>query len=102
MNQKDEKKLNDLSSGISSLNLEDIDSDILDNFDSSYDYEVLINAIDGKDKRIPKISEGDKELLKLISSDLWCFVKDDEVGKKIDEAVSIDLKNDEKDEIELQ
>jgi hypothetical protein len=30
--------LNNLSSGVSGLNLEDVDSDLLDNFDSDYEY----------------------------------------------------------------
>lgn len=32
-----------MSSGISRLNLEDVDSDLLDNFDSSFEYEFVIN-----------------------------------------------------------
>lgn len=35
---KEKNKLNDFSSGISELGLEDVDSSILDNYDSSYDY----------------------------------------------------------------
>lgn len=85
---KEEEKLRDFSSGISQLHLEDIDSDILDNFDSSYDYSILINQIEGRNKAMPKITEADKELLKLISSDLWYFVRDDNISKKIDEAIS--------------
>ena len=74
----EEQKLHDISSGISALGLEDIGSDILDNYDSSYDYELRVDEVDRKKfKGIPKITEEDKELLKLISSDLWCFVKDD-------------------------
>ena len=33
---------------------------------------------------MPKISEADKELLKLINSDLWYFVKDDKLSKKLE------------------
>lgn len=32
-----------MSSGISKLGLEEVDSDILDNFDSSYEYELVVN-----------------------------------------------------------
>jgi hypothetical protein len=37
-----------MSSGISKLHLDDIDSDILDNFDSSYEYEMRLNEMDRK------------------------------------------------------
>lgn len=43
----------------------------------------------GKMKGLPVMTEEDKELLKLISSDLWCFVKDDRVGEKIQEAIDV-------------
>ena len=33
-----------------------------------------------KIKGVPKMTEEDQELLKLISSDLWDFVRDDRVG----------------------
>ena len=33
---------------------------------------------------MPKISEADKELLKLINSDLWYFVKDDKLSMKLE------------------
>ena len=42
-----------------------------------------------KFKGIPKLTEEDQELLKLISSDLWNFVKDDRVGVKIEEAIAV-------------
>lgn len=47
-----------------------------------------------KFKGIPKITEEDKELLKLISSDLWCFVKDDRVEVKLNEALDVSDKLD--------
>ena len=34
-------------------------------------------------KGMPKLTEEDQNLLKLISSDLWDFVTDDRVGNKI-------------------
>lgn len=40
-------------------------------------------------KGLPKLTEEDQELLKLISSDLWDFVKDDRVGAKINEAIQV-------------
>jgi hypothetical protein len=72
------------SSGIDSLNLGDVDSEILDNFNTSYEYSIHVD-MNGKEGKIPKISEADKELLKLINSDLWYFVKDDQLAKKIEE-----------------
>jgi hypothetical protein len=39
-------KLDNISSGLSNLNLEEIDSDILDNFDSDYEYSLRINEFD--------------------------------------------------------
>lgn len=74
-----------MSSGISKLGLEDVGSDILDNFDSSYEYEFMVNEF-GERVKMPKITEADKELLKLITSDLWDFVTDDKMEKKIHEA----------------
>lgn len=71
------------------MGLEEVGSSILDNYDSSYDYELRVDEIDRrKVKGVPKISEEDKELLKLISSDLWCFVTDDRIEAKIEEALS--------------
>lgn len=71
------------------MGLEEVGSSILDNYDSSYDYELRVDEIDRrKFKGVPKISEEDKELLKLISSDLWCFVTDDRIEAKIEEALS--------------
>ena len=34
-------------------------------------------------KGVPKLTEEDQNLLKLISSDLWDFVTDDRIGTKI-------------------
>lgn len=69
--------------------MEEVDSDVLDNYDSSYEYEIRVGDLDlRKFKGVPKISEEDRELLKLISSDLWCFVTDDRVEAKIEEALS--------------
>lgn len=48
-----------MSSGISKLNLDEIDSDILDNFDSSYDYEIVVDEW-GKEMKVPRITEADK------------------------------------------
>ena len=42
-----------------------------------------------KFKGVPKMTEEDQELLRLISSDLWDFVKDDRVGDKIEEAIAV-------------
>ncbi len=83
---REKDDLNNLSSGVSGLNLEDVDSDLLDNFDSDYEYEVRINDLKGsRFKALPKLTEEDRELLKLLSSDLWQFVKDDRIEKKIGE-----------------
>ena len=38
---------------------------------------------------MPKITPADQELLKMINSDLWYFIKDDELTKKIDEASAL-------------
>ncbi len=75
-----------MSSGISRLDLEDIDSDILDNFDSDLQYEFVINQL-GERVKMPKLTEADRELLKLMTSDLWGFVKDDHMEKNIQKAV---------------
>lgn len=40
-------------------------------------------------------------MLKLISSDLWCFVKDDEVEVKLNEALDVSDKLDEMEEEDL-
>ena len=64
-----------MSSGISKLNLGDIDSDILDNFDSSYEFEIVVTE-DGRKVKIPKVTQADKELLKLINSDIFNFIDD--------------------------
>ena len=66
----EESQYENMSSGISILGLQDIDSDVLDNFDSSYDYELVINEF-GEEVRMPRLTDGDKELLKLMTSDLW-------------------------------
>lgn len=42
----------------------------------------------GEKVKMPKITEADRELLKLITSDLWNFVKDDEMERKIHQAAS--------------
>ena len=36
---------------------------------------------------MPKLTEADRELLKLMTSDLWGFVKDDRMEKNIQKAV---------------
>jgi hypothetical protein len=36
---------------------------------------------------MPKLTEADRELLKLMTSDLWGFVKDDHMEKNIQKAV---------------
>ncbi len=62
------------------MNLEDVDSDLLDNFDSDYEYSVRVNDLKGsRYKALPKLTEEDRELLKLLSSDLWDFVRDDRI-----------------------
>lgn len=43
--KKEEHDLEGISSGISGLHLEDVESDILDNFDSDYDYELRVNDL---------------------------------------------------------
>lgn len=83
-----------MTSGISKLGLEEVDSDILDNYNSDYDYELVINEW-GEEIKMPKITEADKELLKLITSDLWNFVKEDRIGEKIREGEESYLKEDE-------
>lgn len=40
------------------------------------------------------MTKEDQELLKLISSDLWDFVRDDRVGEKIDEAIAVAERDD--------
>lgn len=70
------------------MNLADVDSQILDNFDTSYEYSIHIDE-NGKHTKVPKISQADKELLKMINSDLWYFIKDDELTKKIEEASAL-------------
>ena len=67
---KEQRNLDGLSSGVSGLDLADVDSDILDNFDSDYDYELVVNDFGGRKKGLPRVTEEDRELLKLISSDL--------------------------------
>lgn len=47
-----------MSSGVSKLHLDDIDSDILDNFDSSFEYEMRVNELDRKKfKGLPFMTE---------------------------------------------
>ncbi len=75
-----------MSSGISKLHLEDVDSDVLDNFDSSLEFQFVVNERGDKVK-MPKLTEADRQLLKLMTSDLWNFVTDDKIGKKIEKAV---------------
>jgi len=41
----------------------------------------------GDKVKMPKLTEADRELLKLMTSDLWNFVTDDKIGKKIEKAV---------------
>lgn len=48
-----------MSSGVSRLGLEDVDSDLLDNFDSSLEYEFIINE-KGEKIRMPKLTEADR------------------------------------------
>ena len=75
INKRQQSEMNDMSSGISKLGLNEIDSDILDNFDSSYEYQLIVNE-DGRKVRMPKTTQADRELLKLMNSDLWYFVED--------------------------
>lgn len=67
-----------MTSGISSLNLEDVESSILDNFDSSFEFEIVVME-DGRKVKMPKITKADQELLKIMSSDLWYFVENQKV-----------------------
>ena len=47
--------------GLQNLTSQDIDSDILDNFDSDYEYELKINNFnDKKFKKLPKMTEEDQ------------------------------------------
>ena len=86
-----------MSSGISRLGLEEVGSDILDNFDSSYEYEIVVNEF-GERVKMPKMTEADRQLLKLITSDLWGFVTDDKMEKKIHEASAFyDAESDEEE-----
>ena len=48
-----------MSSGISRLGLEDVGSDLLDNFDSSYEYEFVVNEF-GERVKMPKMTEADR------------------------------------------
>ena len=80
---KEQRNLDELSSGISGLNLPDVDSGILENIDSDYDYELVVNDFAYKEKGVPRVTEQDRELLKLISSDLWHFVKDPALSMKM-------------------
>jgi hypothetical protein len=89
-----------MSSGISRLGLEDINSDILDNFDSSLEYEFVINA-NGEKVRMPKLTEADRELLKLMTSDLWNFVTDDKMEMNLQKAVEL-VSEDEETPIDYQ
>ena len=43
MTRNEQRKFEDLSSGVSGLNLADVDSDVLDDYDSNYDYELVVN-----------------------------------------------------------
>lgn len=45
-------------------------------------------------KKVPHISKVDRELLKLINSDLWEFVKSDAMDGKIGEIVQINDQSD--------
>lgn len=44
---------------------------------------------------MPKLTDGDKELLKLMTSDLWGFVTDEKMDKKIQEAASFYVMDDD-------
>lgn len=48
-----------MSSGISRLHLEDVDSDVLDNFDSSLEFQFVVNERGDKVK-MPKLTEADR------------------------------------------
>ena len=100
MNQKEASVYENMSSGISRLGLEEVDSDALEGFDSSYEYEIVINE-HGERVRMPKISQADRELLALITSDLWEFVTDDRMEKKIHEAASFYDDSDLDDEVKV-
>ncbi len=76
MTRKEKLRYDDLSSGIDDLNLADVDSEILDNFDTSYEYSIHLDQF-GQRTKMPKVSEADRELLKMINSDLWYFIQDD-------------------------
>ena len=43
MNRKEKEEYDGLSSGVDQLNLADVDSEVLDNFDTSYDYSIHLD-----------------------------------------------------------
>ena len=55
MTRKEKQNYDDLTSGIDDLNLADIDSEILDNFDTSYEYSIQLDE-NGKNTKVPKVS----------------------------------------------
>lgn len=59
MNRREKEDYDALSSNIDDLNLQDVDSEILDNFDTSYEYSIHIGE-DGERVKMPKVSEADK------------------------------------------
>jgi hypothetical protein len=89
-----------MSSGVSRLGLEDIDSNALDNFDSSLEYEFVVND-NGERVKMPKLTEADRELLKLMTSDLWNFVADDKLERNLQKAVEL-VSEDEETPVDYQ
>ncbi len=73
---------------------------MLDNFDTDYDYSIVVDE-NGR-RKVPKVSNADKELLKLINSDLWCFIKNDEIDKKLNEASQLLDQSQEPQQIDVE
>ncbi len=55
MTRKEKLHYDGLSSGIDDLNLADVDSEILDNFDTSYEYSIHLDEF-GQRTKMPKVS----------------------------------------------
>lgn len=83
IDKEQKNRLENMSSGMSNMGLESIDGRILNNYDS--DFEYSLHEIDRRRKGVPVPTEADKELMKLINSDLWDFIREDRVASKLDQ-----------------
>lgn len=88
LDEEQRERLEKIDTSIEDLGLKSIGSNTIKNFDSDFQFEI--HAKNKKKAGLPVITEYDRELMKLITSDLWDFLEEDNVGKMLENLSNYD------------